>query len=110
MSAELSAVVGFAVAAAASFAAMPVAIAIAQRTDFYDHPREYRKHAAATPLLGGTAVLFAFLVAALSVGALSGRLLALPVCAIGLWLIGTLDDRFAVAPRWRLAADTLAGI
>ena len=56
MSADTTALVGFSVAGAAAFLATPVAIAVARRTHFYDHPREYRRHAAPTPFLGGAAV------------------------------------------------------
>ncbi len=104
MSAELSAAVGFAVAGAASLVATPLAIRVARRADFYDHPRGYRRHAGPTPLLGGAAVLWAFLLAAVAVGA-SGKLLVLLGCAVGLWIVGTIDDRVAVAPKWRLLAE-----
>ena len=55
--------------------ATPVAIRIARATGFLDRPREYRRHAAPTPFLGGAAVLVAFLVAALIVGGAAGSLL-----------------------------------
>jgi UDP-GlcNAc:undecaprenyl-phosphate/decaprenyl-phosphate GlcNAc-1-phosphate transferase len=109
MSAELSAAVGFAVAGAASFAATPLAIRVARRADFYDHPREYRQHAAPTPFLGGSAVVGAFLLAAVALH-VSGRLLVLLGCAVGIWLMGTIDDRVAVAPKWRLAVETGAAL
>lgn len=107
MNAELSAIVGFGAAGAVTLAATPLAIAIARRTDFYDRPREYRKHAAPTPFLGGLAVIAGFLVAAVAVGGVSGKHVLLG-CALGMWLLGTLDDRFAVPPRWRLLAEVLA--
>ena len=110
MSAELSAAVGFAVAALATFAAVPVAIAVARRADFYDRPRGYRKHGVPTPLLGGAAALIGVLAGAVAVGGTRGRLLVLIVCAVVLWLVGTIDDRMAVAPRWRLLAETMAAV
>jgi UDP-GlcNAc:undecaprenyl-phosphate/decaprenyl-phosphate GlcNAc-1-phosphate transferase len=105
-----SAIVGFAVAAAIATVATPIAIAIAHATDFYDHPREYRKHDAPTPFLGGAAVLLAFLVAAAVVGALSGRLLVAAACAVMLWAIGTVDDRVPVAPKWRVMVTMGAAV
>lgn len=110
MNAELSAAVGFTVAAAASWVATPLAIVVARRTDFYDHPREYRRHSAATPFLGGAAVLAGFLAAAVAVGAVNGGLLVLISCAVGLWLLGTLDDRITLSPKWRLLAETIAAV
>jgi len=109
MSVELTAVLSFGVAAALSAAATPVVIGVARRTDFYDHPREYRKHAAPTPFLGGAAVLAAFLIAGLAIAGASGKLLVLVGCAVGLWALGTVDDRIAVAPKWRLLAEAMAG-
>jgi UDP-GlcNAc:undecaprenyl-phosphate GlcNAc-1-phosphate transferase len=110
MSPELSAAVGFSAAGATSLGGTPLAIAIAGRTDFYDRPRGYRKHAGATPLLGGAAVLVGFLAAAIAVGATSGRLLVPIGCALSLWLIGTIDDRVTIAPIWRLLAETIAAV
>ena len=107
MDAEVSAAVGFGTAALVTAVATPVAIRIAKRTDFLDHPREYRKHAAATPYLGGAAVMVGFLVAAVAVGGVSGKHILL-ACAVGMWLIGTMDDKFAVPPIWRLLAEVLA--
>src|SRR4051794_32294454 len=105
MTAEVSAAVGFASAAAISLGATPIAIRVAQRTDFLDHPREYRRHGAATPLLGGAAVLLAFLIAAAVVGAMGyGRLLVVIGGAVVMFVMGTVDDRIAVAPKWRVLA------
>jgi UDP-GlcNAc:undecaprenyl-phosphate GlcNAc-1-phosphate transferase len=109
MTTELAIVTGFA-AAVACAAAMPVAIAIARRTDFYDRPRGYRKHAAPTPFLGGAAVLLAILVTALVVGDVAHRFWILLACAAALGLLGTLDDRYAVAPVWRLLAEVAAAL
>jgi len=105
METELSAAVGFVVAAAATFVATPVAIGAARRLQFYDRPHGYHQHAAPTPLLGGTAVLVGLLLGAIAVG-VSGRLLVLLGCALALWLLGTLDDWIPVAPLWRVLADT----
>ncbi len=110
VSTELTAAVGFAIAGAVSLVATPAAIAMARRTDFYDRPRDYRRHRAPTPFLGGAAVLVGFLAAAIALGAPDGRLLVLLGCAIGLWLLGTIDDRTAIAPKWRLLAEAFAAV
>jgi UDP-GlcNAc:undecaprenyl-phosphate/decaprenyl-phosphate GlcNAc-1-phosphate transferase len=110
MSALSTDVGSFAVAATASLAATPVAIRVARRTDFLDRPREYHMHASPTPLLGGAAVIAAFLLAALAIAGASGSLLVVLGCAIGLWVLGTIDDRFAVSPKWRLLAEVGAGV
>src|SRR5436305_1704565 len=110
MSAELSAAVGFVAAATVAFVATPVAIRMARRTVFLDQPRGYRRHDAPTPLLGGAAVLLAFLIAAVALGDVSGKLLVPVSCAVGLWLLGTVDDRVAVAPKWRVLAAAGAAV
>jgi UDP-GlcNAc:undecaprenyl-phosphate GlcNAc-1-phosphate transferase len=109
MSIELTAAGSFAVAAAVSAVATPVAIRVAQRTDFLDRPREYRRHSRPTPFLGGAAVLAAFLIAALLVADVSGTLFVPLAGAVALWVLGTADDRVAVAPKWRLLAEAGAG-
>jgi UDP-GlcNAc:undecaprenyl-phosphate/decaprenyl-phosphate GlcNAc-1-phosphate transferase len=102
---EFAPVLGAGVAAVVASVATPLAIRLARRVDLYDTPREYRQHRAPTPLLGGAAVIGAFIVAAIVVGA-SGRLIVLLVCAVGLWAVGTIDDLIAVAPVWRLLTET----
>jgi UDP-GlcNAc:undecaprenyl-phosphate GlcNAc-1-phosphate transferase len=109
MSAGLSAATGAAVAGAAAFVAIPLATVVARRLDVYDCPREYRRHAAPTPLLGGAAVIAAVLVAAIAVGA-GGKLVALIGCAAGLCVVGTIDDVVPVAPKWRLLAEACAAL
>src|ERR1700692_4873788 len=107
MNAELSAIVGFGAAGAVTLSATPLAIAVARPSSFCARPRDYRKHAAATPFLGGAAVVAGFLVAAVAVGGVGGKHILMG-CAIGMWVLGTLDDRFAVPPKWRLLAEALA--
>ena len=109
MTVELSAAAAFATAGAVTLAGTPLAIAVAHRTGFLDYPREYRRHHAPTPLLGGAALLLAVLVAAAVLGT-STKLLLVLGCAAGLWLVGTMDDRFAVAPKWRLIAEAGAAV
>lgn len=110
MSTELSAIVGFATGVGVCFLATPLAIRVARRTGFYDHPREYRQHRAPTPFLGGVAVLLGTFAAAAMTGAFSGRTSVLIGCAFLMWLIGTVDARIAVAPKWRVLATGLAAI
>jgi UDP-GlcNAc:undecaprenyl-phosphate/decaprenyl-phosphate GlcNAc-1-phosphate transferase len=109
VSLELSTTGSFAAAAAVSLAATPLAIRVANRTDFLDRPRDYKRHATPTPLLGGAAVLAAFMLTTLLVAGATGRLLVPLGCAAALWLIGTIDDAFGVAPKWRLLAAAAAG-
>lgn len=107
MTAELAAAVGAALGGVVALAGTPVAARVAARTDFYDRPREYRAHARATPFLGGAAVSAAFLIAAVGVGGVGSDYVVLLPCVLALWAIGTLDDRTAVAPQWRLLAESI---
>jgi len=109
MNGELAPVLGAGVAAVAASVATPLAIRFARRVDFYDTPREYRQHRAPTPLLGGAAVIGAFILAAVAVGA-GGNLVVLLVGAVGLWAVGTIDDLIAVAPVWRLLTEACLGL
>ncbi len=83
----------------------PVAIRIADRTGFYDHPVGYKAHAAPTAYLGGAAVLSGFVVAALLFGGGLARFFPILACALVLAAIGTLDDRMAVKPSYRLVTE-----
>lgn len=72
-------------AVGASFAATPLAIAVASKTNFHDHPVGYKGHAAPTPYLGGLAVLCGFLVGALTIGTELDRLGPIVGGAAVLW-------------------------
>jgi UDP-GlcNAc:undecaprenyl-phosphate GlcNAc-1-phosphate transferase len=108
MRAELSAAIGFGLGGVGVLAVTPVAIRAAVWADFYDRPRGYRQHAAPTPLLGGAAVLLAFLLGAFVVGGATKTYGVLLVCAFAMWAIGTVDDRAAVPPLWRVSAEAAA--
>jgi UDP-GlcNAc:undecaprenyl-phosphate GlcNAc-1-phosphate transferase len=110
MSVEVSAAEGFAAACAGTLAVTPLAISIAARTGFYDLPRDYHKHGAPTPLLGGVAVLLGFLAAVIVVAGATGRIIVVVICAVGLGLMGTIDDRVPIGPRWRLLAEAIAAV
>ena len=86
----------------------PLAQKLAVRTGFYDHPRGYRSHAAPTACLGGAAVMSGFLLAAVLFGHGFTRFAPILLCAIGLSVLGTLDDRFAVRPSYRVLAEVVA--
>lgn len=111
MHAEVAAALGLGVAGACALVATPIAIRVAVLTDFYDRPREYRQHGRPTPFLGGAAVFTAFLIAAIAVGAATTRdYLLVLLWALGMWAIGTIDDRYAVLPQLRVLAEVAAAI
>ena len=108
MKVEVAIGIGAALGTGGALVATPVAIRAARRLGFLDHPREYRRHSAPTPFLGGSAVLAAFLLAAIVVGTSARGFGVVLGCAVGLWAIGTLDDRAAVPPAWRVVAEAAA--
>jgi UDP-GlcNAc:undecaprenyl-phosphate/decaprenyl-phosphate GlcNAc-1-phosphate transferase len=98
----------FALALVTALAATPVAIAVATRMDFRDYPLGYKRHSTPTPLLGGTAVVTAFVLAQLIVGSEVGRLAPIVALSFGLWVLGTVDDRVTVSPVVRVLAEGAA--
>jgi UDP-GlcNAc:undecaprenyl-phosphate GlcNAc-1-phosphate transferase len=84
------------------------ALHLAVRFKFYDFPRGYKAHPAPTAYLGGAAVLCGLLPAALLLSDGSTRFAPILVCAVGLAVIGTLDDRFTVRPSRRIVAEACA--
>jgi UDP-GlcNAc:undecaprenyl-phosphate/decaprenyl-phosphate GlcNAc-1-phosphate transferase len=107
---SLTSPAAFALAAAVTFALTPAAIAASRRIGFLDVPVGYKSHGFPIPYLGGAALFAGFLVGTLSLDDQLSRFAPLLGGASALFVIGTLDDRFAVAPRWRVAAEVGAAI
>jgi len=100
----------FVLAIVLALALTPLAARIAVGTGFLDHPLGYKQHGRATPYLGGSAVMLAFLVPAVLWGGLDDRFLALGLGVVALWLVGTLDDRVNLSPWLRMGVEALAGV
>lgn len=109
LSPELTVAASFALASLVAWTSTPVAIDVARRTSFFDHPAGYKGHAEPTPYLGGAAIMLAVLLAALTVGGAGARFGVLFACAAGLWVVGTVDDRVTVRARWRIVAVMAVG-
>jgi UDP-N-acetylmuramyl pentapeptide phosphotransferase/UDP-N-acetylglucosamine-1-phosphate transferase len=103
--------VAFAASGGLALALTPVAIRLATRLGFHDHPAGYKRHAAATPYGGGAAVLLALAPAALLLGGGAARWWAIVVGAAVLWTLGTVDDWRTVRPLWRVLGEVgVAGL
>lgn len=98
----------FLIALAATLLLTPLAIALARRTGFYDHPVGYKGHADPTPYLGGAAVIGGLLLAAVLLGRGSSHLAPIAIGAAVLLGVGTIDDRYALTPLTRLAIEVAA--
>lgn len=98
-----------ALSAALASATVPLAIAAARRTGFLDSPRGYKAHLRPTPYLGGAAVLAAALPAVLLLGngAVDG-LWPLLLGALGLAVVGAVDDRVNLSPLLRVVLEVAA--
>ena len=107
---ELAVIPAFVLAAAVTFVAVWPMIAIARRTNFYDRPASYKQHTSPTPHLGGVAVMAGFTAAAVAFGQGTDHLWVILACAGGLLVLGTVDDRFPMAPRWRVVAEVGAAV
>jgi UDP-GlcNAc:undecaprenyl-phosphate GlcNAc-1-phosphate transferase len=89
---------------------VPVAARVAARTGFLDRPADYKKHASPTPYLGGVAVLVAFTLAAAIFGGAFGPLLWVTLPALGLMVLGAVDDRIGLGPGIRFLAHVGAAL
>jgi len=98
------------VGTATALVAVPLAARVAWRTGFLDQPVGYKKHGHPTPYLGGSAVVLAFVVTALAFGEGSDRFLPVVLGALGLWAVGTLDDRIGLSPQVRVGATIAAAL
>jgi UDP-GlcNAc:undecaprenyl-phosphate/decaprenyl-phosphate GlcNAc-1-phosphate transferase len=92
-------------AAVAALLLTPAAIFIARRTGFFDRPVGYKGHLRPTPYLGGAAVVAAFLLSAGLFGRTTTSFLPIAACALVLWVLGTVDDRFGIGPLPRLVIE-----
>src|SRR5436305_2212420 len=108
MSPTATIVLSLALAGAGAYVLTGIAVRVALATDFVDHPHGYKGHLAATPYLGGAAVICSVVAATLLLTEPGWALAAVLGCAVALAVIGTIDDRVAVAPRWRVAFELAA--
>jgi UDP-GlcNAc:undecaprenyl-phosphate GlcNAc-1-phosphate transferase len=98
----------FLLAFVTALAATPFAIRLARRTAFYDHPEGYKAHPAPTPYLGGAAVVSAFALGGLVIADSEAEVGFILIGAVGLWVVGTVDDRRTLHPAYRLIAAATA--
>lgn len=112
---------GYAVVLAGSLAMslmlVPVAIAIALRFGFFDHPGPAKSHSEAVPYLGGAAIVVSFAVVVLVATALRPPPSGFPQLAgflgLGVMLaaLGLVDDlRGGLSPWLRLGLETVAAV
>lgn len=86
----------------------PLGIAVARRLGLLDQPASRKFHQHPTPYVGGVAVAVAVLVALLVPAPVRGQTLLIAASALGVALIGGLDDWKTLNPQPRLAVQALA--
>jgi UDP-GlcNAc:undecaprenyl-phosphate/decaprenyl-phosphate GlcNAc-1-phosphate transferase len=101
---ELRVVGALCAAALLATVLVPIAIRLAVSFDFFDRPVGYKAHAAATPYLGGSAVVAAFLATAALFQTDRALLSPLAGGAALLCAVGTVDDRHGLGPGIRIVA------
>ena len=107
---ELRIALAFALAFGASLVTVPLAIRLAWRTNFLDHPAGYKKHGKPTPYLGGLAVMVAFAATAVLLGGGASDYIVLLSCTAGLCAVGMIDDRIGLGPATRVLAAVTAAV
>ncbi|MBN1526075.1 MAG: undecaprenyl/decaprenyl-phosphate alpha-N-acetylglucosaminyl 1-phosphate transferase [Candidatus Omnitrophica bacterium] len=102
----------FFVALVVSYSLIPFIKRLALRFGYLDHPHDNKVHAHPTPLLGGLAIFFAFLIAVLTKVDLisSGYVQAMIGGIFILIMIGLIDDKMGMMPNIKLLGQFLAAL
>lgn len=99
-------VIAFLITAALLLVLRPLAKSIG----LVDHPGGRKTHKGVIPVIGGISMLGGVLIAALMGGELGHQGNVVLLAAVFMVLIGALDDRFDLAPQFRLFAHAAAAI
>lgn len=83
---------------------------LAKSIGLVDHPGGRKTHNGVIPVIGGISMLGGVLIAALMGGELGHQGNVVLLAAVFMVLIGALDDRFDLAPQFRLFAHAAAAI
>jgi UDP-GlcNAc:undecaprenyl-phosphate/decaprenyl-phosphate GlcNAc-1-phosphate transferase len=106
----MHAAIAGAIAALATYFLTPLAIRVALRAGFVDLPVGYKGHKRATPYLGGAAIVAGLLLGVALSGGFSSHYLPIIACAVGVWVMGTLDDKLNLPIRLRLGVEIAVGV
>lgn len=104
----MHAVVAGLVAAVATYLLTPIAIRLAVRTSFFDLPAGYKGHKRPTPYLGGCAITVGLLTG-IAAGGLHRHYVAIVVCAVIIWAMGTVDDKISLPITFRVGVEVAIG-
>ena len=107
----------FGVAAVVTLVCTPVALRVAKRWNWVDTPAAGKSHRAPVPYLGGAAMVISFVLVAVVAGLVETSvrqdvpdLAVFLAMAVGLAVLGLVDDLRGLSPWPRLALEIAAGI
>ncbi len=108
-------VAAFGIAVFITMMLTPISKKIAVKVGAIDHPKERGVHLKATPLAGGSAIVFSFIVTSLVIvpmmeGYVSKEFLGILVGGILITTVGFLDDVYGLSPRIRIFFQILAAL
>jgi len=83
---------------------------VALRLGLVDHPGVRKTHGAPTPLAGGAAITVAALASAAVLLPITRDVAALGAASVMMLIVGTIDDRYDINWRVRIAAQTVAAL
>jgi len=107
---RFDAIAAFLIALAVSYIATPLIAKFALKINFVDHPSGKKVHTQPTPLLGGAAIYFSF-ITALSLAAHADKVfIGVLVGGTVIMVIGVIDDKFKLAPRFKLLGQIIAAL
>mgnify|MGYP001308876723 CR=1 FL=1 len=96
-------VICFGISAILTYIWAHISIKIADKFAFYDIPKKRNIHDKPIPMLGGLALLMSILISTyLCVNETSPTFFLCITGAIGMFIIGILDDRFNFSPWWKI--------
>lgn len=108
-------IIAFGVAFFITMMVTPISKKIALKVGAIDHPKERGVHDTPTPLSGGSAIVFSFLLTSMVIvplmeGYVSREFLGIIVGGILITTVGFLDDIYALSPKLRIFVQIFAAL
>ncbi|MDD5680513.1 MAG: MraY family glycosyltransferase [Candidatus Omnitrophica bacterium] len=105
---KFSVVAAFLIASAISYFITPLIARFAHRAHFVDRPSGRKVHTQPTPLLGGVAIYFSFIIALSFATHTDKMFIGILVGGTMIMLVGIIDDKFRLIPRLKLLGQLIA--
>lgn len=98
----------FLISVFASLLLTPIAIKLAKKYDIVDTPNDRKVHKSSTPLLGGLAIYFSFLLGIWMVQPSHPAHLSVLIGSMIIIIVGILDDCYELSPKLKFVGQLLA--